>query len=572
VLRWEASVLRPALLSVARIADRDRDVSSGGEAFSDRPTTLAEYQAILRRRKWIIIALPVIAAAVAYALSAMQSPLYKAEATVRVDTTNPLLPVLGITSQPFGDPTRFVALQANVARDRPLARQVAEQSGIPGMTADSFLSSSSAASQADVDILNLSATYASAAGATRLANTYATQLKDYNTKRQTAKIEATIAAIEKRLKPYRASGNTTNQTYLTLSQYEGQLQVLGASLADITSVQLPEGASKVRPRPKRNALLGGLLGLVLGVGLAFLAEALDKRVRTEKEIEETLGVPLLGRIPRPARALRNANRLVMLAEPTSVHAQTFRRLRTSLEFVNFEQGARKILVTSALPREGKSTTVANLAVALARAGRRIVIADLDLRRPFLNTFFETGSDHGFTDVVVNRVKLERAIRSIALPGSSRLGAARSVNGSSPPVAGSAGNGRADVESVLHVLPAGSIPPAADEFLESEGVSTVLEDLSGQFDVVLLDAPPLLAVGDVIALSAKVDAIVVVTRLGIHRRQLEELARQLHTCRAPILGFVLTGASHGDSYSYGYGYDERVYDDVRQEAETPGDRS
>jgi polysaccharide biosynthesis transport protein len=546
-------------------------VNSMGEAFADRPATLAEYQAILRRRKWIVIALPVIAALTAYALSTMQSPLYTAKAQVRIDTTNIAFTIFGGNSQPFGDPRLFLTLQANVARDRPLAEQVAEKSGIPGMTASRFLGESSAASQADAPVLDLSTTYPSAAGATRLVNTYATELKDYNTQRQTAKMHDTIAVVKKMLRPYRVAGNTTDPTYVALSQWEAQLQALGPSLASNTNVQPAEGASQVRPRPKRNAILGGLLGLAVGIGLAFFAEALDRRVRTEKEIEETLGIPLLGRIPRPARSLRRDNRLVMLAEPTSVHAQTFRRLRTSLEFVNFEQGARRILVTSALPREGKSTTVANLAVALARAGRRVAIADLDLRRPFLHSFFGTGSDHGFTDVVVNRSKLERAVRPIALPGTSRLSAAQSMNGSTR-AAGSATNGRADVECVLHVLPAGSIPPAADEFLESERVSTVLEDLSGQFDVVLLDAPPLLAVGDVMTLSTKVDAIVVVTRLGIHRRQLEELARQLHTCRAPILGFVLTGASHGDSYSYGYGYDQRVYDDVRQEAETPGERS
>jgi succinoglycan biosynthesis transport protein ExoP len=552
-------------------------VNSAEEVFADRPTTLDEYQAILRRRKWIVITLPVIAAVVAYALSAMQSPLYKANTTVRVDTNNVALSILGISSQPFGDPTRFVTLQANVARDRTLAQRIAEKSGIPGMTADTFLSHSSASSQADADILDLSATYPSASGATRLADTYAIELKEYNAERQNANISATIAAIEKTLKPYRAAGNTTNQTYLTLSQFEGQLRALGASLAANTSAQLADGASKVRPRPKRSAILGGLLGLILGIGLAFLTEALDKRVRTEKEIEDTLGVPLLGRIPQPARALRNENKLVMLAEPTNVHAQTFRRLRTSLEFVNFEVGARSIMVTSALPREGKSTTVANLAVALARAGRRIVIADLDLRRPFLHSFFNTGSDHGFTDVVVDRVKLDRAIRPISLPDTTRLSAAQSTNGGSPRTAEAGNNGRADVESVLHVLPAGSIPPAADEFLESDHISTVLEELSDRFDVVLLDAPPLLAVGDVMTLSTKVDAIVVVTRLGIQRRQLEELTRQLHNCRAPVLGFVLTGASHGDSYSYGYGYDQRVYEDAqrenaRHEAESPSERS
>jgi tyrosine-protein kinase len=264
--------------------------------------------------------------------------------------------------------------------------------------------------------------------------------------------------------------------------------------------------------------------------------------------------------------------LVMLAEPTNVHAQTFRRLRTSLEFVNFEHGAKKILLTSALPREGKSTTVANLAVALARAGRRVAVADLDLRRPFLYSFFETGNDHGFTDVVVNRTKLDDAIRRIALSGSSRATPTPSPNGSTHTAPKNATNGRGDLKGVLSVLPAGSLPPAADEFLESDRVSAVLDDLADQFDVVLLDSPPLLAVGDVVSLSTKVDAIVVVVRLGIHRRQLEELARQLQTCRAPLLGFVLTGASHGDSYSYGYGYDQRVYEDVDQAVESPSERS
>jgi Mrp family chromosome partitioning ATPase len=418
------------------------------------------------------------------------------------------------------------------------------------MTADRFLGISTAASQANADILDLSVTYPSAAGATLLTNTYANEFKAYRTGLQMDNIRAAL---------------------VTLPQYERQLKVVGNALANNTTVQTAGGAAQVRPRPKRNAILGALLGLVVGIGLAFLAEALDRRVRTEKEIEEILDIPLLGRIPPPGRALRRANRLVMLVEPTNVHAQTFRRLRTSLEFVNFEQGAQTILVTSALPREGKSTTVANLAVAMARAGRRVAVADLDLRRPFLHAFFATGSDHGFTDVVINRTKLARAVRPIALPGSSFLSAGHSQNGSSA-AAGAATNGRGDVESVLHVLPAGSIPPAADEFLESERVSAVLDDLSDQFEVVLLDAPPLLAVGDVMSLSTKVDAIVVVVRLGIHRRQLEELARQLHACRAPALGFVLTGASHGDSYSYGYGYDERVYEDDRQEADTLSERS
>jgi polysaccharide biosynthesis transport protein len=547
-------------------------VSSTGEAFGDRPATLAEYQAIFLRRKWIVIVLTLVAALTAYTLTALQSPLYKANAQVRINTTNIVAAVTGVsTLSAFGDPTRFLATQANVARDRKLAELVVEKAGVPGMTADKFLAESSAAPQTDADVLDLAVTDPSAQRATRLATTYAEHFKAYAIELQTADINATLDAVEKQLRPLRAAGATTSPKFQELSTQESLLLAVGKGLAGNISAGPAEGASKVRPRPGRAGIFGGLLGLALGIAVVFLAEALDKRVRSEEEIEQTLGVPLLGRVPRPARNLQNGNRLVMLDEPTGVHAQAFRRMRTSLEFVSFEREARMIMVTSALRREGKSTTAANLAVALARAGKRVVLVDLDLRQPSLQSFFDVGSDDGFTDVVVQRTRLSEAIRSIALPGVGRLTADPKIDGHPPPPSLTADNGRANAESILNVLPAGTIPPAADEFLESHGVKTVLAELSEQFEMVLLDTPPLLAVGDVMALSASVDAIVVVTRLGIDRPQLEELARQLHNCRTPILGFVLTGTTHGDSYSYGYGYDRRV-NEVLQEADRPAERT
>src|SRR5512133_3462870 len=123
-----------------------------GEAFGDRPATLAEYQAILLRRKWIVIGLSLVAALTAYTLTALQSPLYKARAQVRINTTNIVAAVTGVsTGSAFGDPTRFLATQANVARDRKLAELVVEKAGVPGMTADKFLGESSAAPQTNAD-------------------------------------------------------------------------------------------------------------------------------------------------------------------------------------------------------------------------------------------------------------------------------------------------------------------------------------------------------------------------------------------------------------------------------------
>ena len=388
-------------------------------------------------------------------------------------------------------------------------------------------------------------------------NTYAEEFSRYKNELDTASVQAALRKVQATIDRLRAHNETGTSTYDDALSTRNRLQAFGSIVANSATVQsLASGAAQIRPRPKRNALIGALLGAFLGIGLAFLYEALDRRVRSEEDIEAVLGVPLLGRIPRPTRRLRKNNQLVMLADPQSIHAQTYRRLRTSLEFVNLERRAGVIMLTSALPQEGKSTTVANLAIALARAGRSVALVDLDLRRPILHTFFRTGNDNGLTDVVVHRTRLRHALRAVALPNVGRL--APSPTNGRPPSNPGTNNGRTQVECMLNVLPAGSIPPAADEFLENAGVGEVLDDLRNDFGVILLDTPPLLVVGDVMALSPKVDGIVIVTRLGIHRRQLEELARQLGTCRAPVLGFILTGAPHGDSYSYGYGYDTRGY--------------
>ena len=236
----------------------------------------------------------------------------------------------------------------------------------------------------------------------------------------------------------------------------------------------------------------------------------------------------------------------MLAAPAGIHAEAFRMLRTNLEFANLGRGARTIMVTSAVEREGKSATAANLAVAFARAGKRAVLVDLDLRRPFLAPLFGLVPDRfGITDVALGHIELADATWSVGVTNG------RAIRTHT--------NGHGPVEGVLHFLPAGSAPPDAGEFVGTKVLADILDQLAERADVVIIDAPPLLHVGDAMILSARVDALFLVTRLNVVRRpMLAEVRRVLSTSPAARLGFVLTGSGSEETYGYGgySGYYER----------------
>ena len=227
-------------------------------------------------------------------------------------------------------------------------------------------------------------------------------------------------------------------------------------------------------------------------------------------------------------------------------------LRTNLDFVTLDTRAKTIMVTSAVEQEGKSTTIANLAVALARAGQRVALVDLDLRRPFLARFFDLKGP-GVTQVALGHATLDDALVQVAITDSrerrreSRNGQVK-LNGN-----GSRESGDGAVAGLLEVLPAGPIPPDPGEFVGTHALAEILAELRERADIVLVDAPPALRVGDAMTLTSKVDGIVVVTRMKIVRRHmLAELARQLASVPTPVLGFVVTDAA-GEDESYGYGY-------------------
>lgn len=505
---------------------------------------LRDHLRIVSRRKWIILACALLAPATAVALSLRQQALYEASADVLLSRQD-LAAALTNTNDPLAsqDAERLAETQVNVARVPRVAGRALDAAGVRDRSAGDLLAHSSVSAKPSADILVFKVTDPNPRLAARLANEYATQFIRYRRILDTASLKRARREVRGRISEFEESGDRDSQLYATLVEKDQELATLEALQTSNAHLLRPAGdGSQTQPRPLRNGLTGLALGLLLGLGLAVLWEALDTRVRSGDEVGERLGLPLLGRVSEPPRRFRSKG-LVTRDEPSSPIAEAFRVLRTNLTFVNAERDARMILVSSAAPGEGKSTTALNLALAFARGSKRVALVELDLRRPSLARFLELEQAPGLTDAAVGLTPLDEAIRTVPLGSSTGATPVASTNGKGP------------VLGRLDILVAGSLPPNPGEFVGTEGVRKILGELRERYDLVLIDAPPLLHVGDARALAAHVDALLLVVRLSIARRQgLTELRRTLENLPAPALGFVLAGAELEEGYGYdAYGY-------------------
>lgn len=512
-------------------------------------SALAHYLRVLRRGVWVALLCVGLGATSAVLLSLQQQKLYRASADVFLDTQD-IAVALSNVQLPYIDPERAIATQADLARTPAVAEQAVRLARVRGRTADELIGNSTVDTTANADLLSFSVTDPDRRVAAALATAYAKAYTNYRRLLDTKSLVRARRDIEQRIDELKAEGQRRSALYVSLVQTNQRLRTLellrGSNAALIRTAK---SAAQIQPKPQRNGILGGVLGLVLGIGLAFLLDALNTRVRSTAEIEERLDLPLLARIPEPPRRLRAKNRLLMLADPRAREAESYQILATNLDFVNFDREARSIIVTSANREEGKSTTIANLAVALARAGRRVALVDGDLRQPSQHRYFELDNAVGLTSVVVGRAALDEALVPVPIVDGDERHAAR--NG------GTAG--------LLQVLPGGPLAPNPAELARSHALKEVLAELEERFDVVLVDAPPLLGLSDAVSLSAKVDALLVVARVSqLRRPSLNELHRVLESAPVVKLGFVITGAPVEPGYGYGYQYGKRAAAELEKE--------
>jgi Mrp family chromosome partitioning ATPase/capsular polysaccharide biosynthesis protein len=510
---------------------------------------LRDYLHVLRRRKWIVLEALVLVPLAAVAFSLHQSPQYQSSADVLLRYQSLPSTLSGINDPNsysyYIDPMRSTATSLQIAALPVLADRVTAALRKQGVNV-ADVAGTSVAEVGDTDVIRFTSTTGDAQTAPLIATEYARQFTSYFQQLDTRSISTAIKGLQTRIAQLEAEG--TRQARLDAASLESNVNKLETLLTLRTSnavvVRTANSSVKIRPTPKKYGLLGFGLGLILGIGLAFLRDAFDTRLRTEAEIADLLEMPVLARIPPPPRRLERDRQLVMLAEPTAQGADAFRRMRMNLEFAAIGKPSQVIMVTSALAEEGKSTTFANLAVALALGGKNVALVDLDLHRPALGRFFRIDDGQpGLSGVVLGHVSVDEALVPVAIDGRS--------------VESGRWNGSATGTGSLALLPTGILPPDPGEFVGLEGVRHIVGALRDRFDIVLLDAPPLLAVGDGLTIAGFADAVVVVVRSAFARRP---VTLELHgtLARLPIskLGFVVCGTAGLESTyveQYGYGY-------------------
>jgi polysaccharide biosynthesis transport protein len=523
-------------------------------------STLNEYIAVVRRRKWVVILSAILVPLAAYVLAVQQHKVFQSSAKVFISRQNPSS---NLTSTPdsslFEPADRFMQTQVDLARALPIAAQVVDRAHVRGLTPAGLLGSSTVTELVNSDVLQFTVRNANPALSRRLVSAYANAFTVYRRQIDIASLQAAQKQVQARIAQMAKQGITSGTLYNSLSSRDNLLStmiVLGTSSSHV--IQEPTGSAQVQPKPTRNALIGLVLGLILGIALAFLLEALDNRARNEDEIGARLGgLPLLVRLPRPERKLRSKGQLAMVDAPDAPEAEAFRILRIQLDLARLEHPTKTIMVTSAVAKEGKSTTTANLAIALARAGRRVVLVDLDLYHPNIGEFFSLNGP-GVTDVLLGEADLNDALVPI------RLASPLDGPGDASP---SNGNGAViHTEGSLEVLPAGQIPPGSGDFMNAQALQEVLGRLEERSDTVLIDTSPLLQAGDALTLSTKVDGLLLVVRQNVVRQgMLRDLARVLERTPVTKLGFVLTDVAREPGYGYGYrrGYGSGAKGTARQ---------
>jgi len=493
---------------------------------------LRRHFGIFRAGLPILIASVVLAGGIAYLITSQLPKVYEAKATIVVGQSlsglNPDYNQL-LASQ------RLSTTYATVATTRSILEKVISQLGLE-MSVDELRGSVVADIPQSDTLLRITARDSDPSRAAAIANSVTDQLIAASPSIQGHQLDVQ-ASIEADLKATQEQISTTQRQVEALTAIaertalqEGQLQTLEGRLVTLRStyaglLSYSSGNASnqltvldravasnvpVAPRPLLYTVIAAILGLLLVGGILFLRGYLDDSIKTAEDIQLSVGLPTLGSVVRMKgdRGRKEMYRLVTLLHPRSSAAEAYRTLRANTEFVSLDAPIRILLVTSAMPGEGKTVTAANLAVAFAQAGRQVVLIDTDLRKPGVHIIFDLPNAHGFTTLLRH--------------GDAKLDVANATE-----------------QANLRVITSGPLPPNPAELLSSNRMRATLDRLAADGDLIILDGPPLQGVTDAAILSSVADGtLLVVDSTKTRRGSIREASEVLGRAGAHVFGAVL----------------------------------
>lgn len=502
----------------------------------DAEPTLRTYMVILHRQRWWIAGAVALGLAAGLSLPFIQARQYSATAQVLIRASE-AQSGLGAIQQPPLTPAD-VQTQLQLVVSAPVRAAVRRELGSEPHV--------SASQVAETNVIAITAASPQPASAARVANAYARAFVAYqqniainNLSAAEDRLRSQISGIAHHFLHLRAKRNSVQASALlnqeaVLKEQLAQLQVSGVVSTEtvelVTPATVPTSPSS--PGPIQDGGLGLTAGLLLGLTVALLRNNLNDALTSKEAVEKLGGAPVLATVPLVASwKKRNQAAIVLDSWPTSPAAEAYRSLRTSIQFIRHERQLRTLLVTSPETAEGKTFTVANLGTVFAQAGERVVVVSCDLRRPQVSETLGLREEPGLTSIVLGKRTLSQAIQPV--PGRPRM----------------------------HVLGTGPLPPNPAELLSAAAVREVLNGLREQFDLVLIDSPPILPVTDAAVLSSLADATLLVVAADQTRQsQLRLAAEKFAQLNVPVVGIVMNKMtkSSGSSYGYGYGYGHQYH--------------
>jgi polysaccharide biosynthesis transport protein len=503
-----------SLFAVERSHDLDARRMSASEG--DEANALDELIAVVRRRWPIIVSCFVLGIALAIVLSATDRSEYQASSLL-------LFRDPGFDQQLFGnqvflpntDPAHEAATNIELVSLPVVAMKTA---AALHMDVSEIRSAVSITGVGQANVARITATDPDPPRAALIANTYAAEFVRFRQQADRAKIAEARKLVQAELQslsPEQRAG-PAGQPLQSREQELSELAALQTGNAEVVQ-QAAVPASPSGPSAKRNGLLGALAGLLLGLGLAVLADRLDRRIRDASELQELYGVGVLGNVPESQR--------IAAAERKPLRgggAAAIGMLRTGLRYFNVDRDLRSLLITSAVPREGKTTIALNLAIAEALAGnRRVVLVDVDLRHPSVAGRLGLPATPGLGDILSRNASVDEAIARVPVPLQVP------ANGAWRPS--------------FSVVTAGEPAPNPTELVESRAMIDFLSTLSEHFDPIIIDTPPTSLFGDALPLMRLVSGVLIVARVDLTTRDAaRQLREQLDSVGARVLGVVQNG--------------------------------